>query len=162
MAQQARLWKSALIRCSVQIPNVMLQRGRVFHSSQSKRITKALEEFIEKLLGRASFTLKSISELTGVGKNIVKAIDLRRLKRLYTVDGKTLRKPQKFCKYLGIDEFKLHNGYKYATHIIDMGAGNVLWIARGKSKQVVYDFIDYVGEEWMDHVEAIGCDIKRL
>lgn len=128
--------------------------------SDHHRITKALEEFIEKLLGRASFTLKSISELTGVGKNIVKAIDLRRLRRLYTEDGKELRKPEKFSRYLGIDEFKLHNGYKYATHIIDMETGNVLWIARGKSKQVVYDFIDHVGEEWMNHVEAIACDMN--
>ena len=147
------------MQCTNPECNATKMQGVPF-KSKHHRITKALEEFIEKLLGRASFTLKSISELTGVGKNIVKAIDLRRLKRLYTVDGKTLRKPQKFCKYLGIDEFKLHNGYKYATHIIDMETGNVLWIARGKSKQVVYDFIDYVGEEWMDHVEAIGCDMN--
>ena len=41
----------------------------------------------------------------------------------------------------GIDEFKLHNGHRYATHIIDMETGHILWIAGGKKKQVVYDFI---------------------
>ena len=131
-------------RCSVQILNVMLQKMQgVPFKSKHHRITKALEEFIESSsteppspLGRAS---QSLQELV---RNIVKAIDLRRLKRLYTVDGKTLRKSQKFCKYLGIEvNLKLHNGYKYTTHIIDMETGNVLWIARGKSKQVVYDFV---------------------
>jgi hypothetical protein len=29
----------------------------------------------------------------------------------------------------------------YATHIIDMETGHILWIAGGKKKQVVYDFI---------------------
>lgn len=62
------------------------------------------------------------------------------------MDDKKLRKPQDYCRFLGIDEFKLHDGHKYATHIINMETGRILWIARGKSKQAVYDFIDYVGE----------------
>ena len=71
------------------------------------------------LLARHSLTNKEISELTGVGPNIVKAIDKRRLEGLYVVDGK-LRRPETYARFLGIDEFKLHNGHKYATHIIDM------------------------------------------
>ena len=41
-----------------------------------------------------------------------------------------------------------------------METGHILWIAHGKKKQVVYDFIDHVGLEWMDHVEAIACDMN--
>ena len=29
----------------------------------------------------------------------------------YTVDGKTLIRPEKQARFLGVDEFKLHNGY---------------------------------------------------
>ena len=32
--------------------------------------------------------------------------------------------------------------------------------ARGKKKQVVYDFIDHVGMDWMEHVEAVACDMN--
>ena len=60
------------------------------------------------------FTNKEVSELTGLGKNTVKEIDLQRLKDKYTVDGKTLIKPEKQARFLGVDEFKLRNGYKYA------------------------------------------------
>lgn len=35
-----------------------------------------------------------------------------------------------------------------------METGHILWIAGGKKKQVVYDFIEHVGLEWMDNVEA--------
>ena len=81
--------------------------------------------------------------------------------RPYTTDnGKKLVKPEKQAKYLGIDEFKLHNGRRYATHIIDLESGHVLWIQNGKSKQVVYDFIDHVGMEWMSGVEAVACDMN--
>jgi hypothetical protein len=57
-------------------------------------------------------------------------------------------------------EFKLHNGHKYATVIIDLETGHVLWLACSKRKEVVYDFCDHVGEEWMSHVEAIACDMN--
>jgi len=101
-----------------------------------------------------------VAEITGLGKNVVKDIDVERLRALYTLDGKELIKPEKTTKILGIDEFKLHNGRKYATHIIDMETGHILWIANGKKKKVVYDFIKHVGLEWMDHVEAVDCDMN--
>ena len=127
--------------------------------SEHHRITKELEEYIRFLLGRHTFTNKEISELSGVGQNIVKAIDKRRLEELYVEDGK-LRRPDEQARFLGIDEFKLHNGHKYATHIINMKNGHILWIAEGKKKQVVYDFIEHVGMEWMSHVEAVALDMN--
>ena len=39
---------------------------------------------------------------------------------------------------MGIDEFSLHKGHRYATIIIDLETGYILWIAYGKKKQVVY------------------------
>ena len=90
----------------------------------------------------------------------MKDIDKERLKELYTTAEGKLIKPEKPAKFLGIDEFKLHNGYRYATHIIDMETGHILWIAGGKKKQVVYDFIDHVGLKWMDQVEAVACDMN--
>ncbi len=107
-----------------------------------------------------TYTNKQVAEITGLGKNVVKAIDKKRLQERYTMDGKEIIKPEKTTKILGIDEFKLHNGRKYATHIIDMETGHILWIANGKKKQVVYDFINHVGLEWMDSVEAVACDMN--
>jgi transposase len=85
---------------------------------------------------------------------------MQRLKERYTLDGKKLIKPERQAKYLGIDEFKLHNGHKYAVVIIDMETGRILWLAHGKKKATVYSFIEHVGLEWMDEVEAIACDMN--
>lgn len=123
-------------------------------------ITHELYQYTRDLLAQGTYTLKQVAEITGLGKNTVKHIDLQRLRELYTIDGEKLIKPEKTTKYLGIDEFKLHNGYKYATHIIDMVTGHILWISHGKKKQVVYDFIDHVGLDWMDSVEAVACDMN--
>lgn len=124
------------------------------------RITVELYQYARDLLALGNYTLKQVAQITGLGKNVVKEIDKKRLQDEYTLDGKTLRKPEHRAKYLGIDEFKLHNGHRYATHIIDMESGHVLWISHGKKKQVVYDFIDHVGMDWMETVEAVACDMN--
>jgi len=123
------------------------------------RITLELYQYTRDLLAYG-FTNKEISEITGLGKNTVKDIDLERLKEKYTIDGKELIKPERQAKFLGIDEFKLHNGYKYAVVIIDMETGHILYLAHGKKKATVYSFIDHVGLKWMDGVEAIACDMN--
>ena len=124
------------------------------------RITKELLQYTKDLLATGTYTLKQVSEITGLGKNTVKAIDLKRLQDKYTIDGQTLIKPEQTTRFLGIDEFKLHDGHRYATHIIDMLTGHILWISHGKKKQVVYDFIKHIGLEWMDNVEAVACDMN--
>lgn len=123
-------------------------------------ITEELYQYTCDLLATGNYTNKEVAEITGLGKNTVKDIDKQRLQELYTIDGRKLIKPEQTAKFLGIDEFKLHNGYKYVAHIIDMETGHVLWIANGKKKQVVYDFIEHVGLKWMDNVEAVACDMN--
>ena len=132
--------------------------------SEHHRTTKALEQYAEELLAQG-YTNKEVSSITGLGQRAVKDIDKYRLRREYTESNQqdgivTLKRPTQHTKLLGIDEFKLHDGYKYATHIIDLETGHILWIGHGKGKQVVYDFIDYMGEAWMSHVEAVACDMN--
>lgn len=122
-------------------------------------ITIPLEQYITDLLSLGTFTILDISRLTGVDRNIIKEIDLKRLKNKYTIDGKQLIKPERQARFLGIDEFKLHEN-EYATHIIDIETGHILWIQETKKKQIVYDFIEHVGLEWMSKVEAVACDMN--
>ena len=124
-------------------------------------ITKALHQYATDLLAEGTYTNKQVAVITGLNENIIKDIDKARLQELYTTDGGSkLKTPQNQAKFLGIDEFKLHDGYRYATHIIDYETGHVLWIQNGKKKQVVYDFIEHVGIEWMGGVEAVACDMN--
>ncbi len=125
-------------------------------------VTKQLRIYIEDLLSTSNFTNKEVAYITGVNRNIVKEIDKERLIKKYTLDGKgkELIKPTEYAEFLGIDEFKLHDGYKYATHIIDYKTGHILWIKKGKKKDVVYKFMEFVGQDWMEHVVAVACDMN--
>src|SRR5690554_6826445 len=109
------------------------QMEEVPFQAQGHRITCELLNYTKDLLAYG-LTNKLVAHLTGLGKNTVKNIDLQRLQDKYTIDGKKLIKPEKQAKFLGIDEFKLHNGHKYAVVIIDMETGHILWLAHGKKK----------------------------
>jgi transposase len=132
----------------------------VSFKAEGAMITKGLEDMIIRYLSMDEFTLTDVSIITGVNINTIKRIDLRRLQKQYTDGHGKLKKPEHFSAQIGIDEFKLHNGHKYATHVIDLNTGEVLYIAAGKKKQVVYDFIDFVGDDWMKHVEAAAMDMN--
>ena len=124
-------------------------------------ITKQLENFIRDLLLQR-LTLKEVARIAGVNENIVKDIDKKRLQEKLTVngEGKELIKPDRKAKFIGIDEFLLHDGRKYATIIIDLETGHVLYLAHTKKKQVVYDFMNFVGDEWMKNVKAVASDMN--
>jgi transposase len=131
--------------------------------ASGQRITLLLLAFVCDLLALGQ-TLKAVSLMTGLNRNVVKKIDKKRLSGLYTggdEDGKTrLRKPKRQARYLGADKFKLYGGHRYATVIIDLKTGHALSLAYSKKRQVVHDFCDFVGSEWMSHVEAIACDMN--
>ena len=127
-------------------------------------MTEPLWKYAETLLAYG-MTLKEVAhDVTGLHKNVVKDIDKARLEALYvTVDEKERRvliKPETQARYLGIDEFKLHDDYRYATLIMNMETGCILWLQAGKKKKVVYDFIDHVGLELMSKVEAVSSDMN--
>ncbi len=128
--------------------------------ASNHRISLELYNRVRELLSCNHYTLKDIALNTGLNKNVIKAIDKERLQELYTVNGEKLIQPEKPAEFLGIDEFLLHSGRIYATHIIDLTTGHILWIQEGKKKQVVYDFIEHVGLGWMKNVKGVACDMN--
>ena len=90
-------------------------------------ITEHLQTFVEGLL-ESKLTLKEVAKITGLSQPVVKDIDKNRLNRKYTVngEGKEFIKPEITSTKLGIDEFLLHSGHKYATVILDLDKGHVL------------------------------------
>lgn len=118
------------------------------------RITKHLRFLIEKRLGEGR-TLKSVSREFSIHPSIVKSIDRKRLQRLFEN-----KRPTTYSKYIAIDEFLLHKGHHYATVVIDLESGDILWCEEGKKKEQVYNFIAYMGKDWMNHVKAVCMDMN--
>jgi transposase len=118
------------------------------------RITKHLAAFIISFLEKG-YTLKEVSQITATHPSIVKEIDRERLKQQYDQ-----YRPKEFSRYIAIDEFLLHKGHRYATVVIDLETGHVLFCEEGKKKEQVYHFIEQMGDRWMNQVEAVAMDMN--
>ena len=124
------------------------------------KLTNRLRDYINFLKKDVGLNFKEISKITGVDEKIISELTIKRLKEEHTIEGKELKKPESLPKFIAIDEFLLHKGKKYATIIIDLKSGKVLWVAKGKKKSVVYDFLNFVGLKLMKQVQAVACDMN--
>ena len=118
---EAATYKGEIYQLPVYYETLLFMYNRRYmKDDEVPKTTEELYQYTRDLLAFGTYTNKQVAEITGLGKNTVKAIDKQRLLEFYTIGGVKLIKPEKTTKYLGIDEFKLHDGKVFATHIIDI------------------------------------------
>lgn len=97
--------------------------------------TLALVRLVEDLLAYG-LTPTDVAPATGLCRQVVREIDRERLARLHTRPtpdgGREPSPPAARSRLLGVDEFKLHDGHRYATVVPDPESGHVLWLARAR------------------------------
>lgn len=59
---------------------------------------------------------------------------------------------------IAIDEVKYKKGHKYLTVVCDHLTGQVIWAAKGRSKETVRAFFDALGEERAGQLQFVTCD----
>ena len=85
------------LRC----PHCGATKGQhISFKADGHRMTEQLYQYTRDLLALNTFTNKQITGITDLGKNVVREIDLQRLKDRYTRDGKLI-KPEKKARFLG-------------------------------------------------------------
>ena len=63
-------------------------------------------------------------------------------------------------RFIGIDEFSLHKNHIYATVVIDLESGDVLFLEEGNTEQQAAHFISMAGEAFMKNVKAVAMDMN--
>ena len=106
--------------------------------SPHRRVTRRLEEAIGRLT--RAMPLKQVAAFYGVGWHTVKAIDQALLQeRVSEPDWSAI-------EYLGMDEFALHKGHRYATVIVEPLRRQVLWVGQGRSREAIRPFFEGLDE----------------
>lgn len=120
--------------------------------SPHRRVTRRLEEAIGRL--SRAMSLKQVAAFYGVGWHTVKAIDRALLEEeVGEPDWRTV-------EYLGMDEFALHKGHRYATVIVEPLRRQVLWVGPGRSREAIRPFFESLDEAARRRIKAVVMDMN--
>ena len=116
------------------------------------RVTRRLGDSVAKLCKVAS--VRHVAEFFGLDWKTVKALDLASLQReLGPVDLDGL-------EVIGMDEFAIQKGHRYATVIVEPTRKRVLWVGRGRGRADVRPFFELLGPQRCRSLRAAVMDMN--
>lgn len=120
--------------------------------NRSRRSTTRLEQFVVGLCGM--MPIKDVACITGLGWDAIKRIDKAHLRKsVGTLSMKGVR-------YLGMDEFAIQKGHRYATIVVDLETGRLLWVGRERSRETIRRFFEAISAAERKNIRAIAMDMS--
>jgi transposase len=116
------------------------------------RVTTRLANSVARLC--AVMSLRHVAAFYGLAWTTVKLIDWRHLQRELGPPDLT------GVRVLGMDEFALHKGQRYATVIVEPQRKRVLWVGRGRGREDVRPFFQLLGPTGCQQVQAVVMDMN--
>lgn len=100
--------------------------------------------------------ISAVAEVADIAWHTARGImeDVAGLEAPYDVPPKNLR-------FIGIDEKSWRKGHSYVTVISDLERGRVVWLGRGRSKETIDSFFEWLGEEACSRIEACVMDLAQ-
>lgn len=123
------------------------------------RITTRLAVWIEAFL-RLKMSIKAVQELTGVHWNTIKKLHMEMMEEKLEQRKRELKKSGYKPKHLAVDEFAIHKGHTYATCVIDLDEGDILWVGHGRGMDDFEKFFNEMEMEYLSDVEAVAMDMN--
>lgn len=115
------------------------------------RCTIRFEELVARLCKITS--LKQVAELLELDWKTVKDIDKKYLQKEFVIpDYENLR-------LVAIDEISSRKGYNFFTIVMNMEKTKVIWVGKGRTKEVLDQFFKELGPERAQKIEAIAIDM---
>lgn len=116
------------------------------------RLTMRLSESVAQLCRVAS--VRHVADFFALDWKTVKAVDCADLqRRLGPIDLEGL-------EVIGMDEFAIHKGHRYATVIVEPMRKRVLWVGRGRARTDVRPFFELLGPERCARLRAAVMDMN--
>jgi transposase len=109
-----------------------IRQAKVGFAEERRSYTHAFERYVLDL--SQHMTIKDVACHLGVGWDMVKEIQKRRLQRRF-------KKPKlKHLRHLAIDEISIGRGHRYLTVVLDLDDGAVVFVGEGKGADSLRPF----------------------
>jgi len=123
------------------------------------RITVRAAQWIRELL-RWHLPISSVHEITGIHWETIRNIHRQYMEEILDGRKKELQDTDYKPSYLAVDEFAIHKGHSYATCVMDLEQGDVLWVGKGRSKDCFEKFFEETDLSYLSDVKAIAMDMN--
>ena len=123
------------------------------------RITRRAACWVRELL-RGRLPIKAVQEITGIHWDTIHRIHKEMMEEALESRTEELRKAKYRPTRLAVDEFAIHKGHTYATCVMDLDTGEVIWAGKGRSKEDFKHFFEDMPEDYLSQVEAVAMDMN--
>lgn len=123
------------------------------------RITYRAAKWVQELL-RWHLPISAVHEITGFHWDTIRRIHEAEMREALDWRRKELQDKDYRPEYLAIDEFAVHKGHRYATCVMDLAEGDILWVGRGRSKTDFARFFEEIDPDYLSEVKAVAMDMN--
>lgn len=123
------------------------------------RITYRAAKWISELL-RWHLPINAVHEITGIHWDTIRLIHEEAMAEELDWRKKELQDKDYRPKYLAVDEFAIHKGHSYATCVMDLEQGDVIWVGKGRSKDSFLRFFQETDLGYLADVKAVAMDMN--
>ena len=123
------------------------------------RITERAAAWVKSLL-RNKVSIKGIQNVTGIHWDTIRQIHKEMMEDTLEKRRHELLASNYHPRLLAVDEFAIHKGHTYATCVMDLESGEVLWVGKGRSKADFARFFDEIEPSFLNGVMAVAMDMN--
>lgn len=122
-------------------------------------ITKRAAAWIKAFL-TAKFPISQIAQITGIHWAAIRKIQDEHITQALTYYAGAQEKANYRPKYLAVDEFAIRKMHKYATCVMDLETGHIIWAGLGRAMADFEQFFKDVPSAYLEQVTAVAMDMN--
>lgn len=123
------------------------------------KVTERAARWIQAML-RFKVSIRSIQGLTGIHWETIRKLHLEAMESTLEEHMAKLKAGEYRPRLLAVDEFAIHKGHTYATCVMDLDTGEVLWVGEGRSKEDFERFFAETDPALLSGVMAVAMDMN--
>ena len=123
------------------------------------KVTDRAARWIQAML-RFKVSIRSIQGLTGIHWETIRKLHLEIMESTLEKHLEELKANGYQPRFLAVDEFAIHKGHTYATCVMDLETGEVLWVGEGRSKEDFERFFTETEPSFLSAVTAVAMDMN--